>query len=86
MKGVVVCPQPRAADAGAAVLKDGGTAFDAALAAAFAQMICDPFMHIQSRGPLKCCGEIDACLPMISICWFRFALQRGLLSAANLYK
>ncbi|HAA93522.1 MAG: gamma-glutamyltransferase [Rhodospirillaceae bacterium] len=44
MKGVVVCPQPRAADAGAAVLSDGGTAFDAALAAAFAQMICDPFM------------------------------------------
>lgn len=44
MKGVVVCPQPRAADAGAAVLNDGGNAFDAALAAAFAQMICDPFM------------------------------------------
>lgn len=44
MKGVVVCPQPRAADVGATVLSDGGTAFDAALAAAFAQMICDPFM------------------------------------------
>ena len=44
MKGVVVCPQPRAADVGAMVLSDGGTAFDAALAAAFAQMICDPFM------------------------------------------
>ena len=44
MKGVVVCPQPRAADVGAAVLSDGGTAFDAAVATAFAQMICDPFM------------------------------------------
>ena len=44
MKGVVVCPQPRAADVGAMVLSDGGTAFDAALATAFAQMICDPFM------------------------------------------
>jgi gamma-glutamyltranspeptidase/glutathione hydrolase len=44
MKGVVVCPQPRAADVGAEILENGGTAFDAALAAAFAQMICDPFM------------------------------------------
>ena len=40
MKGVVVCPQPRAADAGAAVLNDGGTAFDAALAAAFGLLPC----------------------------------------------
>ena len=31
-RGVVVCPQPRAADVGAAVLADGGTAFDAAIA------------------------------------------------------
>ena len=44
MKGIVVCPQPRAADAGAAVLAAGGNAFDAALATAFAQMIADPFM------------------------------------------
>ena len=44
MKGLVVCPQPRAADVGAAILSGGGNAFDAAIATAFAQMICDPFM------------------------------------------
>ena len=32
MKGIVVCPQPRAADVGAAVLAKGGNAFDAAIA------------------------------------------------------
>ena len=44
MKGIVVCPQPRAADVGAAVLGQGGNAFDAAIATAFAQMVVDPFM------------------------------------------
>ena len=44
IKGIVVCPQPRAADAGAAVLQRGGTAFDAAIATAFCQMVQDPFM------------------------------------------
>ncbi len=44
MTGVVVCPQPRAADIGAGILKRGGNAFDAALATAFAQMVHDPFM------------------------------------------
>jgi gamma-glutamyltranspeptidase/glutathione hydrolase len=44
MKGLVVCPQPRAADVGAAVLRRGGNAFDAAIATAFAQMVVDPFM------------------------------------------
>jgi gamma-glutamyltranspeptidase/glutathione hydrolase len=44
MHGMVVAPQPRAADVGAAVLANGGNAFDAAVAAAFAQMIADPFM------------------------------------------
>ena len=44
MQGMVVAPQPRAADVGAAVLADGGNAFDAVIAAAFAQMIADPFM------------------------------------------
>lgn len=44
MKGLVVCPQPRAADVGADVLRRGGTAFDAALATAFCQMVQDPFM------------------------------------------
>src|SRR4026207_231229 len=44
MKGVVVCPQPRAADVGAAILAKGGNAFDAAVATAFSQMVNDPFM------------------------------------------
>jgi gamma-glutamyltranspeptidase / glutathione hydrolase len=44
VKGIVVCPQPRAADVGADVLADGGNAFDAAIATAFVQMVTDPFM------------------------------------------
>ena len=41
---VVVCPQPRAADVGAAILAKCGNAFDAAVATAFSQMVNDPFM------------------------------------------
>jgi gamma-glutamyltranspeptidase / glutathione hydrolase len=44
MKGLVVCPQPQAADIGAEVLERGGNAFDATIATAFAQMVVDPFM------------------------------------------
>ncbi len=44
MKAIVGCPQPRAADVGADVLRRGGTAFDAALATAFCQMVQDPLM------------------------------------------
>lgn len=44
MKGIVVCPQPRAADIGAEIMTTGGNAFDAAIATAFAQMVVDPFM------------------------------------------
>jgi len=44
VKGVVVCPQPRAAEVGAEILEKGGNAFDAALATAFSQMVNDPFM------------------------------------------
>ena len=44
MKGIVVCPQPRAADAGVEILSGGGNAFDAAVATALAQMVIDPFM------------------------------------------
>ena len=44
MRGLVVCPQPRAADVGAEVMERGGNAFDAAIATAFAQMGVDPFM------------------------------------------
>ncbi len=44
MRGVVVAPQPMAAEIGSRVLEDGGNAFDAAVAAAFAQIVFDPFM------------------------------------------
>ncbi len=44
MRGIVVAPQPLAAEAGVSVLEQGGNAFDAAIAAAFAQMITDPQM------------------------------------------
>lgn len=44
MRGLVVCPQPQAANVGAAVLERGGNAFDAAVATAFVQMVVDPFM------------------------------------------
>jgi gamma-glutamyltranspeptidase / glutathione hydrolase len=44
MNGVVVAPQPPAAEAGADVLRNSGNAFDAAVAAAFVQAVTDPFM------------------------------------------
>ena len=44
MRGAVCCPQPRACDIGAEILEAGGNAFDAAVGAAFAQMVDDPFM------------------------------------------
>ncbi len=44
MKGVVVAPQPMATEIGAQMLERGGNAFDAAVAAAFAQIVFDPFM------------------------------------------
>jgi gamma-glutamyltranspeptidase/glutathione hydrolase len=42
MRGVVVCPQPLAAEIGASILGDGGNAFDAAIATAMAPMVTDP--------------------------------------------
>ena len=44
MKGVVVCPEPLAALAGAHVLRFGGSAIDAAIATAFAQTVVSPAM------------------------------------------
>src|ERR1041385_5192700 len=44
MRGVVVAPQPLAAEIGAELLARGGNAFDAAISAAFAQMVTDPQM------------------------------------------
>ncbi len=44
MRGVVVAPQPPAAEAGATALRAGGNAFDAAVATAFVQCATDPFM------------------------------------------
>ena len=44
MKGVVVCPEPLAALAGAHVLRLGGSAVDAAIATAFAQTVVSPAM------------------------------------------
>ena len=40
--GMVVCPEPLAAEVGAQVLRDGGNAFDAAVACAFMEMAVNP--------------------------------------------
>ena len=42
--GMVVAPQPEAAEAGALVLDGGGNAVDAAIAAALVQTVVDPLM------------------------------------------
>jgi gamma-glutamyltranspeptidase / glutathione hydrolase len=42
MRGIVVCPEPPAAEAGRRILASGGNAFDAAVAAAFAQGVANP--------------------------------------------
>ena len=44
MRGVVVAPQPVAAEVGAKVLQQGGNAVDAAVTCAFMQMVADPMM------------------------------------------
>ncbi len=44
MKGMVVAPQPLAVEEGVKVLRSGGNAFDAAVTAAFVQMVVDPQM------------------------------------------
>ena len=42
MRGVVVCPEPPAAEAGRRIFAQGGNAVDAAVAAAFAQGVANP--------------------------------------------
>ncbi len=42
MKGVVAAGDPRSAQAGADILKEGGNAYDAALAVMLAAPICEP--------------------------------------------
>ena len=44
MAGMIVAPQPEAAEAGAQILRRGGNAVDAAIAAAFVQGVADPLM------------------------------------------
>jgi gamma-glutamyltranspeptidase/glutathione hydrolase len=44
MRGMIVCPQPQAAERGIAILKNGGNAVDAAVTTAFLQMIASPTM------------------------------------------
>jgi gamma-glutamyltranspeptidase/glutathione hydrolase len=43
-RAMIVAPQPEAAEAGAAVLAEGGSAIDALLACAFTQGVVDPLM------------------------------------------
>jgi gamma-glutamyltranspeptidase/glutathione hydrolase len=52
VRGIVVCPQPLAAHAGAEALRAGGNAIDAALAAAFVQGVVDP--HMAGIGGFGC--------------------------------
>ena len=42
--GMICAPQPEAVEIGAAILERGGNAFDAAIACAFAQGVCDNLM------------------------------------------
>ena len=32
-----------------------------------AEVVCDPFVHVQSRRPAESSGEIDAVLPMVHV-------------------
>lgn len=58
--GMVVCPQPEAAEAGIEILRAGGNAVDAAIACALAQTVVDPMMcGIAGFGSLAVCKPAD---------------------------
>ena len=57
-KGIVVVPEPMAAEVGAEVLRNGGNAFDAAVAAGFMQMAVDPIQC--GLGGWGCATVFDA--------------------------
>lgn len=70
MGSMIVCPEPLAAEVGASVLAQGGNAADAAVAAAFAQGVANPFlcglsgtailMHVDQAGrPTVLNGECE---------------------------
>ena len=59
MKGMVVCPEPLAARAGELVLRAGGNAFDAAVAAAFAQGVTNPLLCGLAGTFVGLCGTAD---------------------------
>ncbi len=43
MRNMIVCPEPLAAEVGESIFARGGNAMDAAIAAAFAQSVSNPF-------------------------------------------
>ncbi len=75
MKGIIVAPEPLAAEAGAEMLRCGGNAADAAAAAAFAQCVTDPLMcgiggtalGLVRRGPDGAVRFVDASVTIGSV-------------------
>jgi gamma-glutamyltranspeptidase len=61
MRGVVACPQPLAAEIGAAILTEGGNASDAAIAAAVAHMVTDLYMCGLGGFGAATCAAPDGC-------------------------
>ena len=75
MRGLVVAPEPLAADAGAQVLRQGGNAADAAVAAAFVQCVVNPLLcgiggtalGLARRGPDGPVRVVDAAVTIGSV-------------------
>src|SRR5687768_8568479 len=73
-QGMVVCVSPQAADVGVAILKQGGTAVDAAVAVAFAQAVTYPaagnvggggFMLVHPAGGEPTCFDYRETAPAV---------------------